>query len=43
LTGKRVSTDYETHAIVTDKLPSYGAAKQDVMPTVAHHLETAIE
>jgi putative transposase len=28
---------YVPRAIVTDKLPSYGAAKQDVMPTVAHH------
>ena len=28
---------YGPRAIVTDKLPSYGAAKQNVMPTVAHH------
>jgi putative transposase len=28
---------YVPRAIVTDKLPSYGAAKQSVMPTVAHH------
>jgi transposase-like protein len=28
---------YLPRAIVTDKLPSYGAAKQEVMPTVAHY------
>jgi transposase-like protein len=28
---------YVLRAIVTDKLPSYGAAKQNVMPTIAHH------
>jgi putative transposase len=28
---------YVPRAIVTDKLPSYGAAKQNVMATVAHH------
>ena len=28
---------YVPRALVTDKLPSYGAAKQNVMPTVAHH------
>ena len=27
---------YMPRAIVTDKLPSYGAAKKDVMPNVAH-------
>jgi putative transposase len=28
---------YVPRAIVTDKLPSYGAAKQEVMPAVAHY------
>jgi putative transposase len=28
---------YVPRAIVTDKLPSYGAAKKDVMPDIAHH------
>ena len=28
---------YVPRAIVTDKLPSYGAAKQNIMPAVVHH------
>jgi putative transposase len=28
---------YVPRAIVTDKLPSYGAARKDVMPNIAHH------